>query len=176
MLTCRLPSGGVIHLWIWNQASVHGISSQRFMWGKEEEEERRFGGESHGCSFLVLRWCYSHGLPWTWDHHQLKVLHCNTHTLKQWLRAVRKHKNNILLQSDNLRPQTAMEAIEQLDLAISPHLLYSPHLVPCNFQLFFQKWIKDCQDLDQETKCGDLWWQVWETGTGLLLEVCGEWW
>jgi hypothetical protein len=39
----------------------------------------------------------------------------------------------------SLKFSIAMHAIEQLHLAISPHLLYSPRLVPCNFHLFLQK-------------------------------------
>jgi hypothetical protein len=48
-------------------------------------------------------------------------------TLKEYLRRFQKHKN-ILLQLDNARPhisRTTMEAIEKLDLTISPHPPYS---------------------------------------------------
>ena len=101
--------------------SPWNIITKVHMWrGGGGEEEKSFGRKSCGCSFLVLGWCYSNGLPWTWDFHQLTVPHCNTQTLKQCLRTVWKHKKNILLQHDNVRPHTAMQAIE---------LLHSPHLL-----------------------------------------------
>ena len=90
---------------------------------------------------------------------------------KKWLRPVWQHKKNILLQHDSLRPHTAMQAIEQSDLAISPHLLYSPHLVPCNVHIFFlsrnegrtvRTWIKKqnvafCDDRCEKLFC--CWWK-----------------
>jgi hypothetical protein len=94
-------------------------------------------------------------------------------TLKKCLRRAQKHKKNILLQHD-IRPHTAMQAIEQLDLTISPHLLYGPHFVLCNFQLFSRNeggtvriWIKKqnvefCDDSFQKFVC--CWWKCVESG------------
>ena len=74
----------------------------------------------------------------------------------------------MIWQKFSLKFSIAMQAIEQLHPTISLHLLCSPHLVPFNFWLFFQKGMNDCQDLDQETKCGVLSWQLWETGLSLV--------
>ena len=196
MLTHRLPSGADIHLWTWNQASAHGILSQRFTWEKKKKEKKQFWREKprlqfFGTQVVLFTWTALNLRPPATDSAALQY----SKLWKKWLRPVWQHKKNILLQHDSLRPHTAMQAIEQSDLAISPHLLYSPHLVPCNVHLFFfQKWRKDCQDLDQETNvefCDDrfeklvCWWGKCVENSGddverwiqvIIGEVCGEWW
>lgn len=44
----------------------------------KKKSKHRLWQEKSWLHFLVLKWCYSRGLPWNWDHHQLTVLHCNT--------------------------------------------------------------------------------------------------
>jgi hypothetical protein len=95
-----------------------------------------FGGKRHGYIF----W-YSGGVIQTDCLEPETTINSQCYTavlktLKQCLRRVQKHKKNILLQHDNIRPHTAMQSIEQFDHTISPHLLYSPRFVLCNLQLF----------------------------------------
>jgi hypothetical protein len=60
----------------------------------------------------------------------------NGTTLKKQFRRVQKHKKNILLQHDNVRPHTSrttMEATEKVGFTILLHLPYSLDLVPWDF-------------------------------------------
>jgi hypothetical protein len=90
MLTYRLPSGAEIHLWNWNLSSAHGISSQSFILKKNSKP--RLWWEKSWLYFLVLRWCFSHVLLWTWELEQLtspleqdtmsKVIHTDFSTME----------------------------------------------------------------------------------------------
>jgi putative component of toxin-antitoxin plasmid stabilization module len=82
--------------------------------------EPRLGHKKPWLQFLGCRWYYSHGLPWSWDHHQLNKQHSTLKTLKQRFRKVQKHEKNILPQHNNARPHTLWTTKRQLRSWISP--------------------------------------------------------
>jgi hypothetical protein len=64
------------------QASLHGISSQRFTWEKKMQN-RGLAGKLMAIVFFLGRiWFYWHGLSWTWDNQQLRALRWNAQTFE----------------------------------------------------------------------------------------------
>jgi histone-lysine N-methyltransferase SETMAR len=109
--------------------------------------------------FLGCRWFHSLVLPWIWDHHSLRALHCNTQIFEINIKkGSEAQEKNILLQYDKARTHTSWattQAIEKLDITILAHTTYSPDFVPCVFHRFPKMKEDLCgylQDLDEEAE------------------------
>jgi len=122
-----LPNVGCLGWWLCWFAHCISLGHKSKLW---QEKSR--------LQFLGCRWCYWHGHHWTWDHHQLRALHCNAQNFETIRKSV---DTQHLLQHDNARPyilQTTAEAVEKLDLTIPWHLPYRQDLATYNFHFFYK--------------------------------------